>query len=75
MQHIEPLVYSCKNRLGPALRPISQAPGFKQAHTAGHSRVQSATERPSVPTVFCPDINFWGDIFCNCRNVEYVSNG
>ncbi len=28
-----------KNHLGPALRPISQVPGFKQAHTAaGHSK-------------------------------------
>ncbi len=42
-------VWALENHLGPALRPISQAPDFKQAHTAGHSRVQSTTECLSVP--------------------------
>ncbi len=43
-----------KTHRGPAVRQISQAPVFKQTHTAGDSRVQSSTEWPSVPTVFVP---------------------
>ncbi len=64
-------------RKSPRSRPAANLPGtsFKQAHTAGHSRVQSATECLSVPTVCCPHIKKIGDIFRNCRHVEYVSNG